>query len=277
MWLGTDSRVNSITEESTIVSAVPPHSGHSMVPSDTATRAGWVSEPSVPASQDRYERRQTTRVIVVGGQRIIRHVIDAFLAGRGVDVGRPLGTEEELVQLLQNDSDSCDVIVLILSGAAPFGMFRRIHDILARTGRTLPLVVLSEQANRGQVHTALRIGAKAFVNLDADPDELIRAIKMAAINRSYLAPDAAELLVNDVSRAIDGGHGSRLPKSELSRREIEVVQLLCEGLSSKEIARQLHISPKTVENHRYNTYRKCEVDSIATLMRHAIQHGLVSM
>ena len=248
-----------------------------MVPSDTATKTGWVPEPRVQGGPGRDERRQTTRVIVVGGQRIIRHVIDAFLAGRGVDVGRPLATEEELAQLLQNDFDSCDVIVLILSGAAPFGMFGRIHNILARTGRVLPLVVLSEQANRGQVHTALRMGAKAFVNLDADPDELIRAIKMASINRAYLAPDAAELLVNDVSTAIDGGHGSHLPKSELSRREIEVVQLLCEGLSSKQIARQLHISPKTVENHRYNTYRKCEVDSIAALMRYAIQHGLISI
>ncbi len=247
-----------------------------MVPSDTATRTGWIPEPRVQVSHGRDERRQTTRVIVVGGQRIIRHTIDVFLAGRGVDVGRPLGTEAELAQLLHNDPDSCDVIVLILSGPAPLGMFRRIHNTLAQSGRILPLVVLSEQANRGQVHTALRMGAKAFVNLDADPDELIRAIKMAAINRAYLAPDAAELLVNDVSTAIDG-HGSRLPKSELSRREIEVVQLLCEGLSSKEIARQLHISPKTVENHRYNTYRKCEVGSIAALMRYAIQHGLISM
>jgi DNA-binding NarL/FixJ family response regulator len=228
-------------------------------------------------NHDRAGQNRTTRVIVVGGQRIVRHAIDGFLAGRGVDVGRPLGTEEDLAQLLQNNPDSCDVIVLILSGAAPFGMFRRIHNTLAQTGRILPLVVLSEQANRGQVHTALRLGAKAFVNMGADPDELIRAIKMASINRAYLAPDAAELLVNDVSIAIDGGHGSRLPKSELSRREIEVVQLLCEGLSSKQIAKQLHISPKTVENHRYNTYRKCEVDSIATLMRYAIQHGLVSI
>jgi DNA-binding NarL/FixJ family response regulator len=58
---------------------------------------------------------------------------------------------------------------------------------------------------------------------------------------------------------------------------VEVVQLLCEGLSSKQIAGHLHISAKTVENHRYNIYRKCEVESIAGLMRHAIQQGLVSL
>ena len=58
---------------------------------------------------------------------------------------------------------------------------------------------------------------------------------------------------------------------------MQVVQLLCEGLSSKEIAHQLHVSPKTIENHRCNIYRKWEVDSIAGLMRHAIRRGLVAV
>ena len=248
-----------------------------MASSDTAAKAGFVQQSIGQITRGSGEQRLTTRVIVVGGRRIIRHAIDGFLAGRGVDVGRPLATEAELAQLLDNDPDSCDVIVLILSGSAPFGMFRRIHNVLSQTGRILPLVVLSEQANRGQVHTALRLGAKAFVNMGAEPDELIRAIKMASANRAYLAPDAAEVLVNDVSTAIDGGHGLRIPKSELSRREIEVVQLLCEGLSSKEIARTLHISAKTVDNHRYNIYRKCDTDSLAGLMRYAIHHGLISV
>ena len=248
-----------------------------MPPSDIVMDTAWVPESRRQLRGGRDEQRRVTRVVVVGGQWIVRHAIDSFLAGRGVDMGRPLGSEDDLALLLNNDPDACDVVVLILSGDAPFGMFRRIHDALSQTGRVPPMVVLSEQASRGQVHTALRIGAKAFVNLDADPDELIRAIKMVATNKVYLSPDAAALLVSDVSTAIDGTHGSHLPKSELSRREVEVVQLLCEGLSSKEIARQLHISPKTVENHRYNTYRKCEVDSIAALMRYAIHRGLVSI
>ena len=84
--------------------------------------------------------------------------------------------------------------------------------------------------------------------------------------------------MNDLSVAVGPARSrSQLPPSELTPREIEIVQLLCEGLSSKEIARHLHISAKTVENHRYNIYRKCEVDSIAALMRHAIQQGFVSI
>ena len=175
---------------------------------DTTMKTAWVPEPGRQVHRDQDAQRRITRVIVVGGQWITRHAIDGFLAGRGVDMGRSLGSEEELAQLLQGDPESCDVIVLILSGSAPFGMFGRINEILTQTRRNIPLVALSERANRGQVHTALRIGAKAFVNLDADPDELIRAIKMASANRVYLSPDAAELLVNDVSTAIDGANSS---------------------------------------------------------------------
>ena len=121
-------------------------------------------------------------------------------------------------------------------------------------------------------------GAKAFVNLDAEPEELLKAITMAASNKVYLASDAAEVLINDVSVAVDDPSASpRLAQVTLSRREVEIVQLLCEGLSSKEIARSLHISSKTVDNHRYNIYRKCDTESLAGLMRYAIHHGLISV
>jgi len=216
-------------------------------------------------------------VCLVGGKRIVRHALQHFLAAHNVAVKAACAGEADLAEFLGDEARSaCDAIVLILS-AGPFGTFHRIGEVLARKGNAVPLIVLSEQANRGQVYAALRLGAKAYVNLDAEPGELIKAISMAKQDKVYLAPDAAELLVSDISAASQGDRGPRLPRMTVSKRETEVIQLLCEGLSSKEIARHLHISAKTVENHRYNIYRKCEVDSLAGLMRHAIQNGLVSI
>jgi DNA-binding NarL/FixJ family response regulator len=231
-----------------------------------------------PEQQDvSSEYNATTRLCIVGGKRILREAMVRLLRSHDLDVTETIAHDTELGGRL-NDGlcDKTDVILLIVSGG-PFTTFHRISDTLSKTDNSLPLVVLSQQASRGQVYATLRIGAKAYVNLDADPAELLKAIEMAAKNKVYLAPDAAELLVNDISSAIEPASSSRLPSVELSRREVEIVQLLCEGLSSKEIARRLHISAKTVENHRYNIYRKCEVDSIAGLMRHAIQHGMVSI
>ena len=220
----------------------------------------------------------TVRICLVGGKRILRGAIAQLLQSRHLDVWRCYADELALAEGLRSEKDApFDVLVLILAGAGPFGTFLRIHDALKGTGLQAPLVVLSEQASRGQIYAALRIGAKAYVNLDAEPEELVKAVVMASQDRVYLAPDAAELLVNDVSTAIEPSGTTRLPRMDISRRETEVVQLLCEGLSSREIAKHLHISAKTVENHRYNIYRKCEVDSIAALMRHAIQQGMVSI
>jgi DNA-binding NarL/FixJ family response regulator len=216
------------------------------------------------------------RVGLIGGKRIFRRALAALLEDQGLAVSDAVQGEEDLCESLGDHRAACDVIVLIVSGG-PFTAFHRIHETLKKAGDRCRLVVLSEHATRGQIYAALRIGAKAYVNLDAEPDELKKAILMAEQRKVHLAPDAAELLVRDISAGGDPAGRPTIPSVELSRREVEVVQLLCEGLSSKEVAKQLHISSKTVENHRYNIYRKCEVDGIAGLMRHAIQNGLVSV
>ena len=243
---------------------------------NSSTKTDYVSESPIAAKPKR--EATGTSVILVGGQRILRDGIGELLESRGIEVARRLADEDGLAESLKGGGD-CEykAVVLVLSGTGAFGMLRRIHDTLDESQCAIPLVVLFEHAVRGQVYTALRIGARAYVNFDADPDELVKAIETAAGGKVYLAPDVAELLVNDISTAMEPSRHRRLPKTELTRREIEVVQLLCDGLGSKEIGRHLHISAKTAENHRYNIYRKCNVDSITALMRHAIRQGMISV
>lgn len=226
---------------------------------------------------ERLEAHRSVNVCLVGCKYIMQEALRSFLAGREIAVIHASADEEDLAAFLCDVRlDACDAIILVVTGA-PFGTFHRVGEVLSQNGHAVPLVVLADQANRGEVYAALRIGAKAYLTLDADPEQLVMAIDMAKRDKVYLAPDAAELLVNDISHTSERAGEVRLPKTAISKRETEVVQLLCEGLSSKEIARHLHISAKTVENHRYNIYRKCEVDCVAALMRHAIQQGLVSV
>ena len=171
----------------------------------------------------------------------------------------------------------CDVAILVLADSGPFSVFHGIRSVLGKSKRTVPLVVLSGKTSRGIVYTALRSGARAYVGLYASPKELVAAIVSAANGKVYLSSSAAELLASDIAATGQAPGEGRLPKLKLSPREIEIVQLLCEGHISREIGKQLHISAKTVENHRYNIYRKCQVDNIAGLVRHAIQQGMVSV
>lgn len=218
------------------------------------------------------------RALLIGGNKLLRIGVVEILRRGGVEVVRQDASEELIHDYFtEQNSAPVDLILLILSGG-PFAAIHRIREALGKTEVAAPLVVLSAETGRGEVYAAMRLGAKAYLDLDCDPQELIKAVRTAMAGKVYLAPDVASLLVNDMSAAFEPSAGSkRIPSVELSRREVEIVQLLCEGLSSKEIARRLHLSAKTVENHRYNVYRKCQVDTVATLMRYAIRHGLISI
>ena len=216
-------------------------------------------------------------VFLVGGYGIVRQGVSSLLEARQMRVAGSFATNEQLIDALTDAHSEADVIVQLICNGEPFAALHRVESALAECGKPLPLVILADQSTRGYVYGALRAGAKAYVHLDDDPSELVKAIALAAKGQVYLAGDAAEVLVSDVSGTPENGRSSRLPQSILSKREIEIVRLMCEGLSSKEIGRTLHISPKTVENHRYNIYRKCGIESLASLVRYAIQHGLATI
>jgi len=217
-------------------------------------------------------------VCLVGGQSLLRSAIHQLLDSPEIAVAAAFDDEEAFAAAAgPNRADQFDLILMIL-GSGAFQSFHRIGDFLAKLPNQPPLVVLTDQLSRAAVYGALRMGAKAYVTLDSQPEELRRAILFAAEGKMHLSRDAAELMINDITA---GARGRRDPESppgsQLSARETEIVHLLCDGLSSKEIAQKLHVAPKTVENHRYNIYRKCKVESIAGLIRFAVQQEIVSL
>jgi DNA-binding NarL/FixJ family response regulator len=216
------------------------------------------------------------RVALAGGKKLIRRAMEQLIESRGIVVAGTFENLDDLAEALQRQN--FDVLLLMLAGMGPFESLHQIRQTLANATETVPLIILAGKLDRSQVYTALRIGAKSYLSEDADPDELVRAIRTVAAGSVYLSPQTADMLVSDISTAQqESPNKPRLPSIELSRRELEIVQLLCEGLSSKQIAGRLHISTKTVENHRYNIYRKWHIDSIAGLIRHAVMHGVVTL
>lgn len=222
--------------------------------------------------------RTAISICLVGGRTIFRSAIQELLESPEISVAGAFDDEEAFAKAASaGQADGPDLIVLIPGGEG-FTNFNRLRALLA-TGQASPqVIVLGEQLSRGHVYGTLRMGAKAYVSLDSQPEELRRAIRLVAGGKMHLSPDAAEMMLTDISGA---AQPSRAPGAMgevgLSARETEVVQLLCEGLSSKQIAARLNLAPKTVENHRYNIYRKCHVESIAGLIRYAVQHGMTTL
>jgi DNA-binding NarL/FixJ family response regulator len=116
--------------------------------------------------------------------------------------------------------------------------------------------------------SAFEAGARGFVLKSDDELELVEAIKVVSLHKTFFTPAASEALLDNLLRP-------SLRDSVLTDREREVVQLLAEGKTNKEVAAALDISVKTAETHRATIMRKLEIDSVADLVRYAIRNHLI--
>jgi DNA-binding NarL/FixJ family response regulator len=138
--------------------------------------------------------------------------------------------------------------------------------IIAAEAPETAVVVLTSFAEQALVMEAIDAGASGFILKDADPSELVRAIRAAARGEAPLDPRAA--------RAVMSRHQASDPQREMTEREREVLTLVAAGLPNKVIARRLGISEATVKAHLTNVYRQIGVDSRVQAALWARQHGL---
>jgi DNA-binding NarL/FixJ family response regulator len=137
------------------------------------------------------------------------------------------------------------------------------------------VIALSMHSDKQYVDGMLRAGVSGYLLKDCAADELIQCIRIVLSGRICLSPGITGLLVNEYLQPAK----DQTPEvhNELSDREREVLQLIAEGHSTKDIAQSLHISIKTVETHRKNIMEKANVHTVAELTKYAIRQGLTSV
>jgi DNA-binding NarL/FixJ family response regulator len=146
-------------------------------------------------------------------------------------------------------------------------------ELLRRLTKKLPLLrvlVFSGHENPVVVRQMLEAGAHGFVEKTAGFTEFKKGLATIATGGTYFGPAIASVLRNVVANPESGGS-----PDFLTEREREILQLVAEGHSTKEIAAKLGISAKTVDNHRTNLMRKLNIHDVASLTRHALEHGLL--
>ncbi len=135
-------------------------------------------------------------------------------------------------------------------------------------------VAFCSPSDRHAIIEILDAGAKGYVSTTSSIDELMTAIRAAAAGRIYLCQAAASDMMESVRKARSGDIQVR---GQLGGREEQVLRLIADGYSSKEIARNLQIAPSTVEVHRRNIMRKVGLHKVADLTRYAIRNQMVSV
>jgi len=162
---------------------------------------------------------------------------------------------------------SPDVAVLDLAMPLLNGL-DAAREIVRASPRTRP-ILLTMHTEDPYVMEALRAGIKGYVLKTQPSTDLVQAIQEVSRGRIYLSPGISRTVVDAYLAKTE------LPPDPLSPREREVLQLVAEGKTTKEIARLLGVSVKTAENHRTRIMAKLDIHETAGLVRYAIRHGII--
>jgi DNA-binding NarL/FixJ family response regulator len=211
-----------------------------------------------------------TRILLADDHALVRRGVRLILEGEpDLTVIAEAGDGAEAVALARTH----EVDLAILDVAMPRMTGLQAAREISRRSPAPRILLLSMYDNDQYFFEALKAGASGYVLKSVADRDLVEACRAAMRGEPFIYPDALTALMREyLQRA---RRGERLPGSVLTARESEVVKLIAEGRSSKEIAALLVISVKTVERHRANILQKLEMRDRTELTRYAIRTGLV--
>lgn len=212
--------------------------------------------------------KQRPRILLADDHRIVAEGLrglleeDFELVGI-VEDGRAM---LEAAETLRPDVIVADVTMPHLNGLDALPTLRKKHP-------NTKVVFLTQHQDAAYARRALEGGASGFVVKHAAPEELVMAIRSALAGDTFISPALAGKVLQSIRRSPDAAED---PVASLTPRQRQVLQLLAEGKSAKEVASALDISARTVEFHKYQMMESLEIRTSAELVHFAVKHGLVA-
>jgi two-component system NarL family response regulator len=210
----------------------------------------------------------TLRILLVDDHQIFREALRSLLEKvPGYDVVGETGDGSEVVACARDHAPDLVCMDIGMPGMDGIHATRELKAAFPK----MRVIALSAFADHRNVTDILAAGASAYVSKAEATDELLRAISAVQRDGLYLSP----VVSNAIAQSLAQEQSSSIPPPSLGTREREVLRLVARGLTSVEIAKELHITPYTVEAHRRNIMRKLDLHSVAALTQHAIRTGLI--
>lgn len=203
-------------------------------------------------------------VMIVEDQTIFRELLAEVLAAAGgYNVVGQFSQGQPAVDAYPRLLPGLVILDAVLPDMNGLDVLGRLQELR----RGLPVLMVTAYERPALVQQAIRLGAKGFVTKSTPLRELREGIRRVAEQGTYFCSVTSAILAENLQSPPDEGG--------LSARQRQIVALVARGLSSKEIADELHISPKTVSNHRLQIREKLQLHDIASLTRYAIAQGLI--
>ena len=211
-------------------------------------------------------KQKKIRVMLADDHPIVMTGFAMSLEAQDLDVvAQARSPEDALAQFQQHRPD---VIVLDLRFGEQLTGLDVAKQILAHTPNAA-IVFLSQFDQDALIKETYRLGGRAFMTKDCDPDDLAAAVRRAHDGELYFLPNIAERLANLSVR------GDTSPQSQLDERSLDIFTLMAEGLTNAEIAEKLDVSTKTISNISQAVKEKLGVHRPADITRLAVKHGLI--
>jgi DNA-binding NarL/FixJ family response regulator len=212
------------------------------------------------------------KILIADDHRLFRDGLKALLE-KQADMQVVGETADGIATVQAVQEKKPDIILMDISMPELNGIEATRQIIESRPD--IRVIMLSMHSDQRYIAECLKAGAVGYILKDCPTEELLTAIRAVANKQVYLSRKITESLVRDYVNLNKGG--SNLVFAILSPREREVLQLLAEGKSTKQIADKLNVSVKTIETHRKQIMDKLDMHSIAELTKYAIREGLTSL
>lgn len=205
------------------------------------------------------------RVLLADDHQIVREGLRGLLEKAGHTVIGEAADGHEALRLARTLAPEIAVLDLSMPLLNGLDVAREIR----RLSPEIKTILLTMYTDRAYVLQAMKAGAKGYVLKTQAAEDLIRAIREISRGEVYLSPGVAASVVDAYLDKTD------VADDPLTPRERQILQLVAEGKTTKEVARLLNISFKTAETHRNHIMKKLDIHEVAGLVRYAIHHGLL--
>ena len=211
---------------------------------------------------------QTIKILVVDDHAIMRDGIRALLnLHDDIEIVGEASEGKEAVQKAEELAPDVIVMDIAMPGMDGLEATRRI----TKKNPAVKVMVLSQHDNKEYILSAIKAGVVGYVPKRALGSELVSAIRTIHQGESYLYPSAAAAVISDYLKG-----SAKEPYDRLTAREREILKLIAEGYTSREIADKLFIALKTVLGHRTKIMEKLDLHNRSELIKYAIRKGLIS-
>ncbi|WP_136795138.1 MULTISPECIES: response regulator transcription factor [Desulfosediminicola] len=211
------------------------------------------------------------RVVLADDHVLIRHGIKNIISQNDdLEVVGEVGDGEELLELL--DRQPVDLVILDISMPKIGGM-EAVGQVKAKCS-WVKVLILTMHKSKQYFYHSMTAGADGYMVKDDSDEELLIAIRKIQSGKSYISPFIAEDFADDVINTYRGERKS--PFQQLTKREKEILQLVVDGYTSKQMADNLGLSPRTVDHHRSSLLRKFQMKNSVDLVNFAVRNGFVT-